>query len=97
MPDPKKIAAVITECRPGSHADAIVTKFLVGFPTDDGLMAPRVDVASMYVDQFAERDVSRRMSAAHDVPIYPSIVKALTLGGKDLAVDGVLLIGEHGD
>src|ERR1051326_6196650 len=26
-----------------------------------------------------------------------SIVKALTLGGRELAVDGVLLIGEHGD
>lgn len=32
------------------------------------------------------------------MPIYPSIVKALTLGGSELAVDGVLLIGgEHGD
>ena len=97
MPDRKKIAAVITEYRPNSHADVIVTKYLLGFPTDDGLMAPRVDVASMYVDQFPDQDLGRRMSASHNVPIYPSIVKALTLGGKDLAVDGVLLIGEHGD
>jgi hypothetical protein len=28
--------------------------------------------------------------------IYPSIAEALTLGGEKLAVDGVLLIGEHG-
>ena len=77
MPDRKKIAAVITEYRPNSHADVIVTKYLLGFPTDDGLMAPRVDVASMYVDQFPERDLGRQMSAAHDVPIYPSIARAL--------------------
>lgn len=97
MSSRKRIAAIITEYRPNSHADVIVTKFLRGFPTDDGLIPPRVDMASMYVDQFAENDMSRSFSEAYDVPIYPSIVKALTLGGKELAVDGVLLIGEHGD
>ena len=51
----------------------------------------------MYVDQFPDSDLSRRFAAEHDLPIYPSIVKALTLGGDALAVDGVLLIGEHGD
>ncbi len=97
MSERKKIAAIITEYRPHSHADVIVTKFLKGFPTDEGLIPPRVDIASMYVDQFAENDLSRGLAAEHDVPLYPSIVKALTLGGKELAVDGVLLIGEHGD
>ena len=28
--------------------------------------------------------------------IYPTIAEALTLGGSKLAVDGVLLVGEHG-
>jgi hypothetical protein len=97
MPDRLKIAAIITEYRPLSHADVIVTKFLKGFPTDQGLIPPRVDIASMYVDQFPEEDLSRKFAAEHGVPIYPSIVKALTLGGDKLAVDGVLLIGEHGD
>jgi hypothetical protein len=93
----KKIAAIITEYRPNSHADVIVTKYLRGFPTDDGLQTPRTDLASMYVDQFADTDLSRGMSNEFGVPIYGSIVQALTLGGKELAVDGVLLIGEHGD
>ena len=44
MADRKKIAAVITSYFPRSHADVIVTKFLKGFPTDDGLLAPEVDV-----------------------------------------------------
>lgn len=104
----KRIAAILTEYRPRSHADVIVTKFLTGFPTDDGLIRPRVQIASMYVDQFAEAgadvavnqwaggDLSRRYSQEFNVPIYRSIVDALTLGGETLAVDGVLLIGEHG-
>jgi len=92
-----RIAAIITEYRPNSHADVIVTKFLKGFPTDEGLIPPRAEIVAMYVDQFAENDLSRQMSADFDVPIHPSIPKALTLGGDTLAVDGVLLIGEHGD
>ena len=97
MPDRKKIAAIITEYRPNSHADVMVTKFLKGFPTDEGLIPPRVDVASLYIDQFPENDLGVALAAEHNVPVYPSIVKALTLGGNALAVDGVLLIGEHGD
>ena len=96
MTERKKIAAIITVYFPGSHADVIVTKYLKGFPTDDGLIPPRVDIVSMYVDQFCEDELSRRFAAEHGVPIYKSIVEALTLGGKELAVDGVLLIGEHG-
>ena len=97
MPERKKIAAIITEFRPGSHAEVLVTKFLKGFPTDDGLFAPRVDVVSFYIDQFADNDIGLQRAAEHGVPVYPSIVKALTLETDELAVDGVLLVGEHGD
>ena len=94
----KKIATIITEFFSGSHADVIVTKFLRGFPTDEGFFAPRVDLVSMYIDQiFEDRDIGRDLATEYGVPIYPSIVKALTLGGDQLAVDGVLLIAEHGD
>ncbi len=93
----KKIAAVVTTYYPASHADVIVTKFLKGFPTDDGLISPQVDIASMYMDQIHERDVGIDLADQYGVPIYPSIRQALTLGGKELAVDGVILIGEHGD
>ena len=93
----KKIAAIITEFFRLSHADVMVPKFLMGFPTDEGLIAPRVELASLYIDQYTAADIGRDLAAEHDIPIYPSIVKALTLGGDSLAVDGVLLIGEHGD
>ena len=97
MIDRKKIAAVITVYFPDSHADVMVTKFLKGFPTDEGLIEPRVEVVSMYIDQFPESDIGRGIAEEHGVPVYPSIREALTLGGDSLAVDGVLLIGEHGD
>ncbi len=93
----KRIAAVITQYFRGSHADVLVGKFLKGFPTDDGLIAPQVEIASMYIDQFPDTDIGRDIAAEHGVPIYHSIPGALTLGGDSLAVDGVLLIGEHGD
>ncbi|MEE2659057.1 MAG: hypothetical protein VX733_11170 [Candidatus Latescibacterota bacterium] len=93
----KKIAAIITEYRPRSHADVILSKYIHGFPTDDGLQAPRVDLVSMYIDQFPDRDVGRQISEQHGIPIYNSIPAALCLGGDSNAVDGVILIGEHGD
>ncbi len=93
----KRIAAIITAYYPYSHADVIVTKFLRGIPTDDGLLPPQVEIASFYLDQIHERDVGRELAEQYGVPIFPSIAKALTLGGAELAVDGALIIGEHGD
>lgn len=93
----KRIAAIITAYYPYSHADVIVTKFLRGFPTEQGLLEPEVEIVSFYLDQIHERDVGQELAGEFDIPIYPSITKALTLGGTELAVDGVLVIGEHGD
>jgi hypothetical protein len=93
----KKIAAIISVFFGGSHADVLVPKFVMGFPTDEGLCTPRVEIVSLYIDQFPETDVGRQFAAEHDIPIYHSIPHALKCGGDDLAVDGVLLIGEHGD
>ena len=92
----KKIAAIITEYRVSAHADVIVGKFIKGFPTDEGLIAPRVDIASMYLDQIPENDIGRALAEKYGIPVYRSIRQALCLGGDELAVDGVLAIGEHG-
>ncbi len=97
MPERKKIAAVITTYFPRSHADVIVTKYMKGFPTNEGFRQPRVELVSIYLDQIDPRDIGRGLAEAHNVPIHQSIREALTLGGNELAVDGVLLIGEHGD
>ncbi len=92
-----RIAAVVTTFFPNSHAGVIVDKFLRGFPTDDGVVPPRTTIASLYIDQIHHRDVGRQLAREFDIPVYESIRAALTLGGDTLAVDGVLLIGEHGD
>jgi hypothetical protein len=68
-------------------------------PTDAAgrLRGPRLQVVSLYTDQVPENDISREWAARADVPIFPTIRGALTLGGATLAVDGVLIVGEHGD
>ena len=92
-----RVAAVVTSYPANSHASVIVTKFLRGFPTDEGLIEPRTALASLYIDQLHANDVGRQIAHEFDVPVYESIRGALTLGGESLAVDAVLLIGEHGD
>ena len=91
------IAALVTTFFPNSHAGVLASKFLTGFPTDDGLVAPRTRIASLYIDQIHRHDIGLQLAHRYAVPVYRSIRAALTLGGDDLAVDGVLLIGEHGD
>jgi hypothetical protein len=91
----KQVAAIITEYRLHSHADVIIGKILEGFNHDGGA-GPAMKLASMYVDQFPASDMSRNLAKKHGVPIFDRIADALTLGGKELAVDGVLCIGEHG-
>ena len=107
----KKIAAIITTYFPESHANLIVTKFLAGFPTEEGVIEPRVDIVSLYMDQLHGGDVGMDTARQYGVEVYPSIRGALTLKrgsagpwptaddweDGELAVDGVLLIAEHGD
>ncbi len=95
--DPKKIAAIITEYRPNSHADVVVGKYLEGYNQDDKPPYPRSKIVSMFTEQVPKTDMSRERAAKYKVPIFRTVQEALTLGGERLAVDGVLLIGEHGD
>jgi hypothetical protein len=47
----KRVAAVVTTWFPNSHAGVLVDKFVRGFPTDGGVLAPRMKLASLYIDQ----------------------------------------------
>jgi hypothetical protein len=91
----KKVAAIVTQYTRWSHADVIVGKVLEGF-NHDGKAGPNLELVSMYVDQFPDKDLSRGLAKKYGFTIYDSIGKAVTRGGKKLAVDGVLIIGEHG-
>jgi hypothetical protein len=92
----KVIAAVVTEFRTNSHAEVIAARWLEGFDLDGQSERPRSRLAALYTDQVPGNDISRSLSEKHKVPIYPTIREALCRGGDKLAVDGVLLIGEHG-
>jgi hypothetical protein len=97
MTDRLRVAAIITIYHPKSHADVIVTKFMKGMSTDEGFFPPEVDLVSLYIDHVLENDIGVGLAQQHDIPIYPSIRRALHAGADQLNVDAVLLIGEHGD
>lgn len=92
----KKVAILATVVRKMSHAQHFIDRFLEGYGWQGRHHYPEVKLASLYVDQFPEDDLARDRSQRHGVPIFPSVEEALTLGGSKLAVDGVLIIGEHG-
>lgn len=93
----KRIAALSTTYFVRSHSDNFITRFLEGYWINDKYHAPPCDVASLFVEQEHTADVSTRLARSWGVPKYSTIREALTLGGNQLAVDGVLIIGEHGE
>jgi hypothetical protein len=94
---PKKLAAVVTVYRKYSHAQHIVDRFLDGYGWNGEYHHPPFELAGLYVDQVGADDLSKERAARRpSMTIYPTIREALTLGGSKLAVDGVILVGEHG-
>ena len=94
--EPKKVVIIATVVRKYAHAQHFVDRLLEGYGWQGRHHYPAVKLAGMYVDQFPDDDLARERSRRHGVPIFPSVEEALTLGGSKLAVDGVLIIGEHG-
>ncbi len=92
-----KLAVVTTEWRKYSHAWHMAERFLVGYPDKGHWHQPNIEVVSAYVDQFPENDLSRKREKEFGFKIYPSISEALRIGQDKMAVDAVLIIGEHGD
>jgi hypothetical protein len=95
-PPPKRVAAVVSVYHHNSHADVIVSRLLQSYTLDGKGERPRLKLSSLYTDQVAKNDISRRLAKQHGFPIYDNIAGALTLGTDALAVDGVLLVAEHG-
>lgn len=92
-----RIAAICTIYFKFSHSQHIVDRFLIGYGWGGTHHKPPFDLVSLWVDQVGGDDLSRaREKEFPSMKIYPSIAEALTLGTGKLAVDGVLLIGEHG-
>jgi hypothetical protein len=92
----KRIAVVATVYRYLSHAQHIGDRFLVGYPRDGAWHKPDMKVVSLYVDQKPEGDQSAARAKEFGFEVYPTIAQTLRCGGDRLAVDAVLVIGEHG-
>jgi hypothetical protein len=95
-PGRKKLAILTTEWRDRSHAWHMGERFLAGYPVKGRWHRPPLDVVSAYVDQTPKNDLSRDRAREFGFTIYPTVAEALRLGTGKLAVDAVLLIGEHG-
>ncbi len=92
-----KIAFLGTVVHTHSHAQHFLDRHALGYTWNGGWQQPRVQIESIFIDQFPENDLARGRIKRYGLSQYPTIEEALTLGGEKLAVDGVIIIGEHGD
>lgn len=92
----KRLAVVTTLWTYRSHAWHMAERFLVGYPREGRWHQPPFEVVSAYVDQRPQDDLSAGRAEEFGFTVYKSVAEALRCGGQQLAVDAVLLIGEHG-
>ncbi|HJY07334.1 MAG TPA: hypothetical protein VJ323_13525, partial [Bryobacteraceae bacterium] len=95
--EPLRIAVVTTVYKYLSHGQHIGDRFLVGYPHNGEWHKPNVKVVSLYVDQKPEGDLSEARAHEFGFRVYPTVAEAVCCGGKSLACDAVLIVGEHGD
>jgi hypothetical protein len=88
----KKVAAIVTEYRYNSHAEVILGRLLGSFQYE-----PQIEVVSIYTDQVPKGDMSREEAKKHRIPICATIGEAIRAAHSEGPVDGVVIIGEHGD
>ncbi|QHT66943.1 hypothetical protein GXP67_09910 [Rhodocytophaga rosea] len=80
-----------------SHADWIITKLLDGYWWQGAHTPSRVEVVSVYIHQLQESTLGQKICKSKNIPICKTVGEALTLSGKELLVDGVVIVGEHGE
>lgn len=93
----KRIACLSSTYHVRSHSDNFITRFLEGYWIGDKYHEPPFEVASLWMDQIHPADIGGKLSKAYGVRSADSIADALTLGTGRLAVDGVILVCEHGN
>ncbi len=91
-----KVAAIFTEFTYRSHAHVLLENFLEPYLFNGKRTDPGTEVVSFFADQTPKGHMTEDVAREYKIPIFKSIDEALCLGGKELAVDAVLSIGEHG-
>ena len=92
----KRIAFLGTEVRTHSHAQHFLDRHAMGYTFGGKWQVPQFDIASVYIDQHPEGDLAPGRIERYKLNAFSSIEEALTLGTSKLAVDGVVIIAEHG-
>lgn len=92
-----KVAFLYTAFFYRSHAHVILENFLEKYLFNGKRTDPGVEVVSLYRDQSPPGDMTEEVVAKYGLPLFKSIEEAVCVGGKKLAVDGIVSIGEHGD
>lgn len=104
-----KVAVICTVFFPGSHADVIVSKLVNGYELNGEHVDSRLDVASIYLEQVGlpaptrpfeagpQDDSGEQFIREHDIPRFASVAEAVGCGRPGVNVDGVVIIGEHGN
>lgn len=95
--EPLRLAVVTTLWTYRSHAWHMAERFLTGYPWEGKWHRPPLKIVSAYVDQRPKDDLSGGRAAEFGFTVYPTVAEALGCGSDKLAVDAVLLIGEHGN
>jgi hypothetical protein len=93
----KPLAVLTTVYRPLSHSYHIAGRFIQGYTRDGAFHVPRGYVRSLHVDQTPENDLSRELGRDFGIRVTRELAEALTDESGKLAVDGILLIAEHGN
>jgi hypothetical protein len=91
------VAGVATAYFRNSHADMIIGRLLQTDTLDDKGHRPALELISLYTDQIPKTDIGRSLAQHRGVPVYDGVEETLTRGTGRLAVDGVLLVAEHGE
>ena len=95
----KRIAFLGTKVYQHSHAQHFLDRHAMGYTFAGRWQEPRFDIASVFIDQFGEdgKDLGKQRIAKYQLKSYSTVEEALTLGTSKLAVDGIVIIGEHGN
>ncbi len=91
------VAGITTLYQKNTHADVLIGRVLASDTLNEKGRSSDLKLVSLYVDQVKENDISRFMSKKYGFPIFEDVGKTLTLGTGKLAVEGVVLVAEHGD
>jgi len=87
-----RVAMILNAYFPNSHADVFLSRLLEGYRLNGVSHRPRLQTVSVYVDQFPVNDMAREQAAEYGIKICKTVDEALA--GN---VDGVAVIGEHGE